>query len=186
MLNVKLNVMGGILIHGRMAGKNVEDAFERLQEKEQEERGPSDYYSGSFTHCTLLGGADDNFDELEAEDMTKGMVYWKEVTKAIPNTNKVKSLVVNYPHEGTRKWITEYDVRMSVGAFGHQTIKSFPKQTDAIKYAREQQEENPRERYQVHITKKLVGDDTMVAEIKYKPSSRERDGEYMFKAVAPY
>jgi len=177
--------MGGIRINAVVTGKNVKEAFEKLQERDREEEG-DDYYSGSFASCSLGNGPHEDFDNLTNDKMTKGMVYWKEIKKAIPNTNKTKTLVVNYPHEGTRKWVTMYDVRESVGAFGHHTIKSFPKQADAIKYAREQQEKVPRKRYQVHITKKLVDDDTLVAEIKYKPSSRERDGEYSFTAVAPY
>jgi hypothetical protein len=117
--------------------------------------------------------------EKHANDVTKhedAIAYCR--VKPIGNDNKVKTEVIRYPNHGARKWVTRYvakprysDTKQHIEA---ETLQ------ECIAKARAYVDKNPEERLDIIITKKLLGkeDSNLCAEIKYKPSSKERDGEW--------
>ena len=101
------------------------------------------------------------------------------VAEPVVNTNKIKTQVSTRPQKGNRTWKTVYEVQ----TYNGDVIASSEFQIDAIKKAREYTEKT-KEATSVHICKHLVGGQTLVSEITYKKSDKERAGLYNFIALA--
>ena len=178
--------MGGLLISRSSTGRTVAEAFAKLQAEDLREKG-DDYYSGSFNSCTLATSSEKDTEALMGlDDMGKGTAYWATVRKAVPNKNKIKTAVVNIPAKGTRVWKTVFAIYEKAGYFSAIHCADRDNQVSAIAYARELQETSPESSFEVRIHKKLTSHTDTVAKIKYKPSNAEADGEWVFRAVAPY
>jgi len=184
--------MGATLItrHGR--GKNMADAFRKLQIDAEEEYG-NDSYNGEINNCSLLGDVSNQRHKFDEDDHFEEWIYNNKISKRdavgyctqnpVANTNKIKTTVTNYPQKGTRKWETRY-VAESLTSDKYIGI-SEKSQTDAIKKARAYVEKHPEVRLRINITKVLVGAETKVAAIEYKKAGKESDGHYTFIALAP-
>tara|TARA_R110000850_G_scaffold124364_1_gene242613 strand:+ start:13550 stop:14074 length:525 start_codon:yes stop_codon:yes gene_type:complete len=173
--------MGASSVFDDASGSSPEEAYRKLSEDTREEHG-SDFYNGQINDLNLVGEFHGNSEEFETFiDMkcNKGDVYYMTRNKAVPNTNKIKTVVHRKPAKGTRKWITEYAVTCRSRHLG-----ASEKQDEAIEYARRNAEET-KEPCIVNIRKRLVSHSPNVAIIEYKRSSKECYGSYLFGALAP-
>jgi hypothetical protein len=96
---------------------------------------------------------------------------------------KTKTTVTNFPANGTRKWVTKYEVTHP--EWGNVVVSEL-KQGDAIKKARELVEKNPDWKLTVTINKRIIKQPNKVAEINYKKSSKEKDGRWEIKGCLAY
>ena len=173
--------MGGIRKEANIKGRTLAEAFEKLQDSDKEELG-NDYYNGGWNNAS--GIKEVSRDEFENGNPYKHEDVWALCTrKPVENNMKVKTTVTNFPAKGTRKWVTKYVV--DDPRWGG-CIVSELKQSDAIKKARNLVEKNPSWRLDVYITKELEAQDSKVAKINYKKSSKEKDGNWYIKALLPY
>ena len=176
--------MGAIKRQATIEGKDLQSAFLILQEEDRKESG-SDTYSGGWNNST---GVREVSKKEYQEYLVNGVgkhepaVAWC-ITKPIENNMKTKTTVTNFPAEGTRKWITRYEVKHP--EWGN-VIVCEEKQAEAIKKARWLVEQSPDWSLEVLITKRLASQSTKVAEINYKSSSKERDGVWEVNGTMPY
>ena len=182
--------MGACSIEVTASGKSMADAFKNAQEEAREEYG-NDSYNGQINNCSLVGDVSHKQGEFKEQDFfhtwildntnkrdVKGYCSRKPVT----NTNKIKTVVTNYPQKGTRKWVTNY---IGVTAFDGDVICEDISQTECIRKAREYVENNPNKRVEIQIRKVLIGGKVKVADINYKQASNEKAGQYTFVGWAP-
>jgi hypothetical protein len=168
----------------------MSDAFNRACEDAQEEYG-NDSYNGQINNCQLAGDVthkrgqfkeDDFFHEHILENVGKREVKGYCERKPKHNTNKIQSVVKNFPQKGTRKWITKYQ---AINSYTDEVVAEDVSQTGCIKKGRDYVEVNPNVRLVIKITKQLVGGTRKVAEIQYKKASNEKNGLYTFVGWAP-
>jgi hypothetical protein len=183
--------MGACSIEVRARGKSMQDAFKRAQEEATEEYGYQQGYSGHINCCELDGDVthkrgsfaeEDYFHQWILNNTSKRDVKGYCITEPVVNTNKIKTVVTNFPQKGTRKWETVYV------AFSNRdgcAIHTDISQTNCIKKAREYVEKNPNVSIHIEIRKRLVGSQTRVATIDYKKATNEKDGLYCFVGWAP-
>jgi hypothetical protein len=175
--------MGGEYREITVSGRDFSSAWANEQAIEKEEKG-SDYYNGSIVHVdSLTSVSDSEYHKYlvgkKYVDKCCGVV--KTVRKPTPNTNKIKTEVERFANKGTRKWETKYVVYED---WELSQKKSFRLQADAITHARKLSEKTGRV-YNVEIEKHLDGP-TRVAQIKYKKSSTQRDGEWSVYCLVPW
>lgn len=175
--------MGACNIRVRARGMNINEAFKNAQEEAQAEYGHQEGYSGAINCCSLVKtiSKGDYTEEEILENTQKRDVWGYESINPIGNDMKTKSVVENFPQKGTRKWETVYNVVDWNGSI----IISERSQTEAIKKARTYVEKNQDRIVEVVIAKKLIEGKVICAQIRYKKSSKERIGEYIFIGWAP-
>lgn len=177
--------MGTTVRVATSAGKTYHEAFERLQNEDAYEYG-HDSYNGGFNNVTILLA---EVKELP-EDIGKRYAVGRCIRKPVQNTNKVKSEVKAFPNKGERTWVTEYYTEPSPLCALRNEEKHIPTfidthQEKCIEKARQYVEKNPGIELEVHIRKVLKGKVTKVAEVKYKPSSDEKEGIWEFIGGCP-
>jgi hypothetical protein len=183
--------MGASLIEERGRGSSINDAYKRAVEDAIYEHG-NDPYNGTISTTSGVkdvtkqyrssGKSIGDFAEYlyETDQLQKwGNALGVCLSEPVVNNNKVKTQVNTTPQKGTRKWETRYVVQLFDGT----VIGSREFQIDAIKLGRQHTEKNKEKTY-VHITKKLIGSSTLVSEISYKNSDKEKEGLYYFIALA--
>ena len=185
--------MGSInfIKYGR--GWSMGEVFRDLQEEARMEHG-DDSYNGKINNCPgvhdctrefLESKLDlDEFIEKKLENMTKfepGLSVC--VRKPVLNSNKVKSKVDHIVTPGTKKWILKYQVE-SLSSDDYRT-PSFLTKGEAVNYAREMSELH-RATYKVSMIKELEKGVNKVAEISYKPSKTEKEGQFVFFGVVSW
>jgi hypothetical protein len=114
------------------------------------------------------------------ENARKRDCYAIEDVAPIKNNNKIKSVVEHTVVKGTSKWELRYNVYTG---WEDKQLKSFKTKGDAVKYAREHTEKTQSTTF-VRMEKVLVNQDANVACIKYKSSTQEREGTYIFFGMA--
>ena len=183
--------MGAISIVVRASGKSMQDAFRNAQKEAEDEYGHQQGYSGHINCCSLDSDVthrrgdfeeDDYFHSWILDNTHKRDVKGYCISKPVVNTNKIKTVVTNFPQKGTRKWETVY---IAVTKWDRNQVCEDVSQTQCIKKAREYVEKNPTIQLDVIISKRLVGDQTKVATIDYKKATNEKDGLYCFVGWAP-
>lgn len=169
----KLIIMGTITKTARISGRTLQEAFSNLQDSCREEYG-DDIYNGQWNNCQgIVEVSTKEYDNTE--DITKHQpAIAKCIRKPKPNNNTIKTQVENFPNKGARKWVTMY---VAKGEYGEYIVKE-EKQAIAIKKARAYVEKHPDKTINLHIVKMLVGGETRVAKITYKPSKTEAKGEW--------
>jgi hypothetical protein len=173
--------MGTTTRHETITGLSLQEAFRRLQKEDEREFG-IDCYNGRWNNCQGVREVSaEEFDRrVKNYDITKHEpAIAKCVRKPITNTNKIKTDVVKYPNHGTRKWRTVYVAVPYYDLDVYVNIKE-EKQADAIAKARAFTEKTGTT-LRIIIQKELVSEKRnpeLVAEIKYKKSSKERAGEW--------
>jgi len=184
--------MGSINFIKDGRGWSMREVFKDLQEEARIEYG-DDSYNGKINNCPgvhdctrefLESKLDlDEFIEKKLENMTKfepGLSVC--VRKPVLNSNKVKSKVDHIVTPGTKKWILKYQVE-SLSSDDYRT-PSFLTKGEAVNYAREMSELH-RATYKVSMIKELEKGVNKVAEISYKPSKTEKEGQFVFFGVVP-
>jgi len=180
--------MGACSIEVTARGKSMADAFKRAKEAAEEEYGHQQGYSGAINCCELVGDVTHKQGDFDEQDFfhtwildhtSKREVKGYCINKPIVNNNTV---VTNYPQKGARKWETIY---VGVTKFDGNQVCSDASQTECIKKARAWVEKNPNKEVNIMIKKKLIEGNNLVASIKYKKASDEKDGLYCFVGWAP-
>jgi len=168
--------MGTIIKTATITGKTLQSAFKRLQDECREEYG-GDIYNGEWNNCQGVREVSAaEFDKCD--DMSKYQpAIAKCIRKPIVNTNKIKTVVTNYPVTGTRKWVTKYQATTYRNNYAEMVVDELT-QGAAIKKARAWVEKYPEDNLTVHIAKVLEGQKTMVAKIDYKSASNEKNGTW--------
>ena len=177
--------MGACSFVSRGSGKTMKKAYQDLCESAIDFYGYQEGYNGTIS---TTGGYSDvtsrfknsgkSLDDFISDRLD---IIRKRDCEAIcieeprGNTNKVKSQVKNIVTSGTKKWILKYVVLDAKGV----TIGSNTTKGDAIKLARKYTEETQIETY-IEMVKVLEKSSPKVAEIKYKKSTNERPGKYIF------
>jgi hypothetical protein len=92
------------------------------------------------------------------------------------NSNKIKSQVENNVQKGTKKWVLKFVV---TDFMGEKEIGAKNTKGEAIELAREYTEKH-QQTTSIHMEKRLEGASSMVATVRYKQSSEEQEGQYLF------
>jgi hypothetical protein len=177
--------MGAELIHRTARGKNIQDAFKRACEEDEDYYGHQEGYSGGIHTCSLMKDVTSMLktkskSELEdyiADTTSKREVFGFCIDQPISNNNKVKSQVDVTPQKGTRKWETVYK---AVTTWDQREVARDKSQTVCIKKARAYVEANPDVSLKVVIAKELTEGNTQCATVTYKKSTTEKLGLYKF------
>lgn len=184
--------MGATTFTSRGRGMSAAKVFSQLQDEAEQEYGHQQGYSGEI-NCTELT-RDITAEYKRAKDKKKfinDMLYevpkrdsWViEIKPPKSNTNKVKSKVTTNPQKGARKWETRYVIYRRFG-MDERSLGYGLTQGEAIKKARKLAEEN-QERYSIYLEKVLVVGSSKIADVEYKQSGKETQGEYLFLVCAP-
>ena len=185
--------MGANWFTTQSRGKDVRNAYNRAVDYANDVHGHQEGYSGEINSSA---GYRDVTKEYKASGKSMREFINEQMNKLTKhqgaqaiciqepkgNTNKTKTEVKNIVTPGTKKWILKYEVISDeTGRF----IFSSLTKTEAVKKAREYTEKH-QETTRVTMKKVLEKGDPKVAVIKYKKSSTEKDGEWIFFGWASY
>ena len=182
--------MGACSFSTSSRGKSMSDAHKRAVEDARDEYGHQQGYSGTIAS---VSGYRDMTDEFKRSKKSLREFINDTIDKADKwgpcfaiceeepqtNKNKIKTQVEHIVSKGTKKWELRFVVTSRDNTIGSKTTKG-----DAVKLAREYSEKN-QTRTSIHMEKVLVGSNSKVAEINYKPSTSEKEGKYIFYGYAP-
>lgn len=178
--------MGAELIYRSARGKNIQDAFKRACQDDEDYFGHQEGYSGGIHTCNLTKDVTSmiktksfrDIEEYIADNASKREAWGYCIEQAVENKNKVKSQVDVTPQKGARKWETIYQ------AVTHnmetRVIAKDKSQTECIKKARAYVETNPNTTVKVIIVKELIEGNSQCATVKYKKATTEKLGLYKF------
>lgn len=167
-------------------GKDAQDAYSRACEDAEREYGHQDGYSGAINSS---GGFSDITKEFKASKKSLPQFIDEQIDKLtkfngaravcieepVANTNVTKSQVEHVVTPGTKKWVLTFVVYC-----GDYRIASATTKGDAVKKAREYSEKNQCTTT-IKMERRLEKDShALVAKITYKPSSKEREGRWVF------
>ena len=182
--------MGAEVRTVRIQGRTFKDAWRNVVEEDIHDKGRELYNSGLVHidgHIPIM--AKEQYDKAVADDnIAKHNAIAYCIQKPILNENQIKTDVIRHPNKGTRKWETVYVAVPSYGASDYAPVNIMETTLGAaITKARAYVEKHPDYPLQIKIAKKLAGPkgEELCAEIKYKKSSRERDGIWEVTAVVP-
>lgn len=180
--------MGADSFITRSRGMNASKAYTTAVENAELEYG-KDAYNGTIS--TTIGFRDVTADfrksRKERRHFIDEMLYNAgkrdcfviEEVAPVVNTNKVKSVVEHNVVKGTSKWELRYIVYNNQA----EELKSFNTKTAAVTFARKHVEAT-RTNTTIVMTKILVNQNPVVAKVKYKSSTQEREGQYVFFGMA--
>lgn len=181
--------MGAEAFITRQRGMNASEAYTNAVQEAESEFG-RDAYNGTIsttsnfldvTSVYRKSGMERRvFIDYQLEKASKRQCYAIEEEAPIKNNNKIKSVVEHTVVKGTSKWELKYNVYTG---WEDKQLKSFKTKTDAVKYAREHTEKSQNTTF-VRMEKVLVNQDANVACIKYKKSTQEKEGTYIFFGYA--
>ena len=174
--------MGSTTFYHKKTAPNMKEAYNQLVEDAIDEYG-NDPYNGTISTTNGFVDVTKKFKDSgkklsafieSAEDVMDKRDCWGIcVLEPTLNTNKIRSQVDIHKQYGRRLWDTNYEVWGD-----NRLLARVSTQINAVKIAREFTEETKLPS-KVIITRKLVGSNPLVAEIVYKRSSGERQGEYV-------
>lgn len=173
----------------RQTARNEQVAFNRAVNFAIEEYG-NDIYNGTISTC-------DSYQDVTTEYKRSGKKLMDFINEKLldankrqcfaivekepkTNTNKIKSIVDNNVIKGTSKWELVYNVHTN---WDDRQITSVRTKTEAIKIAREHTEKTKDTTF-VRMEKVLVNQDPNVAVVRYKQSTTECEGSYVFFGLA--
>ena len=167
-------------------GKDITIAYNRAVDRAEAEYGHQEGYSGAINSCAGFADAtkefkaskksldkfiDEQIDKLTKFDGARAVC----VKDPIENKNVTKSQVEHIVTPGTKKWVLTYVVYCDGSRINSAITKG-----EAVKMARAYSEKHQRTTT-IKMERRLEKDaQALVAKITYKPSSTERDGEWVF------
>jgi hypothetical protein len=181
--------MGADAFITRQRGMNASEAYTLAVEAAESEFG-RDAYNGTISTTTNFRDITAEFRKSKKERRQfiddilekagKRDCYVIEEQAPVKNNNKIKSVVDHTVVKGTSKWELRYNVYTG---WEDKQLKSFKTKTDAVKYAREYTEKTQHTTF-VRMEKILINQNANVACIKYKKSTTEQEGQYVFFGMA--
>lgn len=179
--------MGANWFMTQSKGKNVQDAYNKAVDLANDEYGHQEGYSGQINSTS---GCRDVTKEFKAS--SKSMAQFMDeamdrltkhqgaqaicLQEPIENKNKTKSQVEHIVTPGTKKWVLYYVV---YNGYNDQMIASCSTKGEAVKKAREYTEKHQTPT-NICMEKGLEKGNRTVAKVKYKPSTTEREGRWVF------
>lgn len=178
--------MGSQVFTTYSRGKDARDAYSRAVEAAEEQYGHQEGYSGAINSShgfrditsefknskkSLPQFIDEQIDKLSKHDGARAIC----IEEPRGNDNKIKSQVENIVTPGTKKWVLKYVVYNSEDRM----IASCDTKGEAVKKAREYTEKNQRST-NICMEKTLEKGNRTVAKVTYKPSSKEKEGRWIF------
>lgn len=187
--------MGSIDFELHSWGKTIREAYQNAVDEAVHEHG-NDYYSGTISSTNGYSDVTNDYKRSGknlnkyVQDVLnnsgKGSCFAICMQPPIKNTNKTKSEVKHNVIRGTKKWQLKYVVYSNNDIHdGYSKVKSFLTKGEAITFARKRVDELECIAV-VKMEKELFGADPTVATIRYKKSSKEKMGQWLFFGVAPY
>lgn len=174
--------MGSTTFYHKRTAPSMKEAYNQLVEDAIEEYG-NDAYNGTISTTNGFVDVTNKFKESgkklsafieSAEDVMSKRDCWGIcVLEPKLNTNKIRSQVELVPQIGRRVWETRYEVHAEKRLIG-----THPLQAGAIRIGRDYTELT-KIATQVTRVNVLKEGEKDVAFINYKPSSEERQGEYV-------
>ena len=181
--------MGAQAFITRQRGMSANEAYTHAVQHAESEEG-RDPYNGTISTTSSFKDVTAEFRKSKKdrrqfiddmlENARKRDCYAIEEESPVKNNNKIKSVVDHTVVKGTSKWELRYNVYTG---WEDKQLKSFKTKTDAVKYAREYTEKSQNTTF-VRMEKILTNQDANVACIKYKKSTQEREGMYIFFGYA--
>lgn len=180
--------MGAHNFEAWSSGDTMDEAYRKAVGDAREESG-NDPYNGTIS--TTQGFKDvteeyrnskKSLDKFKHENLEKAEKWGACLGICIEppkgNKNKTKSTVEHIVNKGRMNWKLVYMVHE---VNEHQMIQVGFRETkgEAVKLARQHTEVTKRETH-ISMEKMLQGGNTVVAVVKYKKSSDERTGKYVF------
>lgn len=178
--------MGSSWFSNQSRGKTVQQAYNKAVDRADDEYGHQQGYSGQINSTSgcrdvtkewkASGKSIDQYMDDAMERLTKHQGAQAIcIQEPKDNTNKTKTQVEHIVTPGTKKWVLTYIVHC-----GDSRIASAVTKGDAVKRARDYSE-----KHQCSTTIKMertlnVASHALVAKVTYKPSTTERDGEWIF------
>ena len=170
-------------------GPSLGQTYDSLVEIAEDESG-HDSYNGTISTTTAFNVKDltsefkrsgkslQDFIDGKANILSKRQCAAICIQEPKANTNKTKSQVEHIVTPGTKKWVLKYVVRHGDHFIGRWNTKG-----DAVKDAR-RYTESYQEPTTIEIEKVLDKGSNRVAIIRYKKSSTERPGKWVFFGYA--
>lgn len=184
--------MGASWFQTQSKGKNVQDAYGRAVDRANDEYGHQEGYSGEINSSAgcrdvtkewkASGKGIDQYMNDAIDKLTKHQGAQAIcLQEPVENKNKTKSQVEHIVTPGTKKWVLTYIVYC-----GESRIASAVTKGDAVKRARDYSE-----KHQCTTVIKMErclnnASHALVAKVKYKPSTTEREGRWVFFGWAGY
>jgi hypothetical protein len=182
--------MGAIDFIIRQKGTDANDAYTTAVEEAIEEYG-NDLYNGTISTTSHLFDITKQYRESKKskEDFihdildraSKRTCYCIEEKAPVKNESKIKSKIEHNFVKGASKWDLYYNVY--AGWDDSIFVKALKTKTEAVKYAREYTEKH-KVNTSVIMVKILTNQDPVVARVKYKQSSQEKEGTYILFGLA--
>lgn len=173
----------------RQRANSPEEAFTLAQEAAISEYG-NDIYNGTVSTCHGFNDVTQMYrrGSLEREEFMHNMLsragkrdcFIIEDVAPVKNTNKIKSVVEHNVIKGTSKWELRYNVYSQLRNI---VIMSYKTKAEAVEFARKHTEKTQNPTF-VRMEKILTNQDSVVARIKYKHSSQEKEGMYTIFGMA--
>lgn len=175
--------MGSTTFYHKRTAPSMKEAYNELVEDAIDEYG-NDPYNGTISTTNDFVDVTKKFKDSgkklsafmeSAEDVMDKRDCWGICTvEPKLNTNKIRSQVELIPQIGRRVWEPRYEVHAEGTLIGSHSL-----QAGAIKIARDYTELT---KISSHVTRVnvLKEGEKDVAFVNYKPSSEERQGEYVF------
>lgn len=177
--------MGAQKFITRQRGSNKQVAFNIAVENAIEDEG-NDPYNGTISTCISNQDVTTEFKRSKLdkisfinkmlEESEKRRCFCITELEPITNTNKIKTTVEHEMIKGTSKWELIYNV---YAGCDDRLVSGHSKKGDAVDSARKYTEKTKATTF-VRMEKKLVNQNPNVASIKYKESSTECEGSYVF------
>ena len=184
--------MGANWFQTQSKGKNVQNAYDRAVDRANDEYGHQEGYSGEINSSSgcrdvtkewkASGKSIDQYMNDAMDKLTKHQGAQAIcLQEPVENKNKTKSQVEHIVTPGTKKWVLTYIVYC-----GESRIASAVTKGDAVKRARDYSE-----KHQCTTMIKMErclnnASHALVAKVKYKPSTTEREGRWVFFGWAGY
>jgi len=184
--------MGASWFQTQSKGKNVQNAYDRAVDRANDEYGHQEGYSGEINSSSgcrdvtkewkASGKSIDQYMNDAMDKLTKHQGAQAIcLQEPVENKNKTKSQVEHIVTPGTKKWVLTYIVYC-----GESRIASAVTKGDAVKRARAYSE-----KHQCTTVIKMErclnnASHALVAKVKYKPSTTEREGRWVFFGWASY
>lgn len=166
-------------------GKTMKDAYNIAVEQAEEEYGHQDGYNGTISTTHTLndltaqfkksGKSMNEFIDLQAENLRKRECAAICVQEPVANKNKIKSQVDHVVTPGTKKWVLQYVILDDRG----RNLGIYKTKGHAVNNARKYTEAK-QVPTRIIMRKHLETGTDIVAEIKYKRSSAEKPGKWIF------
>jgi len=186
--------MGGQQFTITERGASMQEAYNTAVEEAEREHG-TDPYNGTISTTTGVqdktrdfkkkkGDAwdyrDDNIDDANKHEPVWGVC----ISEPVGNPNKIQTQVEVVRKKGAQKWELKYQVSTR-GYHNRELVYTGDSQGDAIAKARAYSQKHMCDTF-VEMVRVLSSGSNRVANISYKPSPKQKLGEYLFFGTASF